>query len=80
LAIQNLSVKQIFQINILLITCCAFYLAWWLLVFKPTRAITGMKTGWLLIPAFAAGLIVIILAVKGIQSAYVHATLGRRPS
>lgn len=75
MAIENLSVKQIFQSNILLITCCAFYLAWWLLAFKPNGAITGMKTGWLLIPAFVAGLIVIILAVKGIQSASVHTTM-----
>lgn len=34
-----------------------------------------MKTGWLLIPAFAAGLAAIILAVKGIQSASVDVVL-----
>lgn len=61
--------KRIFQSNLLLILCCAFYLAWWLLAFKPTGSIRGMKTGWLLIPAFAAGLAAIILAIKGIQSA-----------
>ena len=71
----SLSVKQIFGSNILLIICCAFYLAWWLLAFKPTGAIKGMKTGWLLIPAFAAGLVSIIFAVKGVQSAPVRATL-----
>ena len=77
MAIQNFNVseRQIFRGNILLIVCCAFYLAWWLLAFKPTGAIKGMKTGWLLIPAFAAGLAAIILAVKGIQSASVGAIL-----
>lgn len=34
-----------------------------------------MKTGWLLIPAFAAGLVSIIFAIRGIQSASVHTTL-----
>ena len=67
--------KQIFWSNLLLILCCAFYLAWWLLAFKPTGAIRGMKTGWLLIPAFAAGLTAIILAVKGIQSASIRVSL-----
>jgi hypothetical protein len=64
----NISAKQIFYSNILLIICCAFYLTWWSLAFKPTGAIKGIRTGWLLIPAFAAGLAAIILAVKGIQS------------
>jgi hypothetical protein len=67
--------KQIFRSNILLIICCVFYLAWWLLAFKPTGAIQGIKTGWLLIPAFIAGLAAIILAVKGILSASIDATL-----
>jgi hypothetical protein len=77
LAIYNFGfpAKQIFRSNILLIICCAFYLAWWLLAFKPTGAVKGMKTGWLLIPAFAAGLAAIILAVKGIQSASVDVVL-----
>lgn len=75
MAIHDFPAKQIFQSNILLIICCAFYLAWWLLAFKPIGAIKGMKTGWLLIPAFAAGLASIILAVHGIQSASVHAAL-----
>lgn len=69
------STKQIFWSNILLIICCAFYLLWWLLAFKPNGAIKGMKTGWLLIPAFAAGLAAIILAVKGIMSASIRAAL-----
>ncbi len=71
----NFSEKHIFQSNVLLIVCCAFYLAWWILAFKPAGAVKGMKTGWLLIPAFAAGLISIVLAVKGIQAASIRATL-----
>lgn len=71
----NFPAKRIFQSNLLLILCCVFYLVWWLLAFKPTGSIRGMKTGWLLIPAFAAGLAAIILAIKGIQSATTGATL-----
>ena len=67
--------KQIFRSNILLIVCCAFYLAWWLLAFRPAGAVKGMKTGWLLIPAFAAGIAAVILAVQGIRSAPVEAAL-----
>lgn len=66
---HGLPVKQIFRGNLLLIVCCAFYLAWWILAFKPVGAVRGMKTGWLLIPAFASGLAAIILTVNGIQSA-----------
>ena len=67
--------RQIFGSNILLIICCVFYLAWWLLAFKPTGAIKGMKTGWLLIPASIAGLAAIILAVKGFQSVSIKIAL-----
>ncbi|HML37771.1 MAG TPA: hypothetical protein PKA19_10180 [Bacillota bacterium] len=77
MAIHDLdpSVKQIFWGNALLVVCCAFYLAWWLLAFKPNGAISGMRTGWLLIPALAAGLAAVILAVTGILSASVEKTL-----
>ena len=71
----GLPAKQIFWSNILLIVCCVFYLVWWLLAFKPTGAIKGMKTGWLLIPAFIAGLAAIILAVKGLQSSSLKTAL-----
>ena len=67
--------KQIFRSNILLIVCCAFYLAWWLLAFRPAGAVKGMKTGWLLIPAFAAGIAAVVLAVQGIRSAPIEAAL-----
>lgn len=77
MAIHDLdfSAKEIFWGNILLVICCAFYLGWWLLKFKPSGAVKGMKTGWLLIPAFATGMAAIILAVKGILSASIGAGL-----
>ena len=56
--------KQIFIGNVLFIICCAFYLAWWLLAFKPSGAITG--TGWLLIPASLSGLLGVIIVLWGI--------------
>jgi len=58
--------KQILIGNILFIVCCSFYLAWWSLAFKPSGAIKGVKTGWLLIPAFIVGLSGVILIVRGI--------------
>lgn len=61
--------RQIFLGNLLLILCCVFYLAWWLLAFKPVNPIKGMKTGWLLIPAFAAGIAAVVFAARGIGAA-----------
>lgn len=71
----DFSTKQILWSNILLIICCAFYLVWWLLAFKPNGASNGAKTGLLLIPAFVAGILAVILAVKGILSASTGAAL-----
>ena len=58
--------KQIFTGNILFIVCCIFYLAWWLLAFNPSGAITGIKTSWLLIPASISGLLGVVQALRGI--------------
>jgi len=66
LSILNEHEKQIFAGNVLFVICCAFYLAWWLLAFKPAGAITGFKTGWLLIPAAATGLLGVVWAVRGV--------------
>ena len=71
----NDSAKLIFWGNVLLIICCAFYLAWWLMAFKPTGAIKGIRTGWLLIPAVIAGLAAVYLAVKGLASEAVGAVV-----
>ena len=46
--------------NLALIVCCGCYLLWWILAFKPTSPVTGMSSGWLLIPAFVAGLVGIV--------------------
>jgi len=45
LALHNFGITAnlIFKSNIFLIICCAFYLAWWLLAFKPTGAIKGIQ-------------------------------------
>lgn len=71
----DLSSKEILWGNILLIICCAFYLVWWLLAFRPSGAVRDMRTGWLLIPALAAGMAAIIFTVRGIMSASVKVKL-----
>lgn len=58
----NVSLRQMFWGDILLVGCCAFYLLWWAVAFKPVGAIKGVKSGWLLIPAFLLG----VAAVVGI--------------
>ncbi len=55
--------------NLLLIGCCAFYLFWWAIAFKPTGAIKGLKSGWLLIPAFLLGIAAVIMITKGANGA-----------
>ena len=61
----DLQTRQMLTGNLLLVGCCAFYLAWWLIAFKPESAIKGMKSGWLLIPAFLFGLAAVIQIVRG---------------
>lgn len=60
--------KNFFTGNLLLIVCCAFYLAWWLIAFKPEGAIKGLRSGWLLIPAALAGVLAVVLIVRGITA------------
>lgn len=67
--------ENIFAGNILLVVCCIFYLAWWLLSFKPVGAIKGIKSGWLLIPAFVAGIAALILLIQGIMNTAFEAAL-----
>lgn len=52
--------------NGLLVVCCGFYLAWWLLAFRPVNPVGGMRSGWLLLPAFAAGIGSVVLISRGI--------------
>lgn len=61
----DIHTRQMLMGNILLVVCCAFYLAWWVLAFKPEGAIKGMKSGWLLIPAFLFGIISVVCIATG---------------
>ena len=61
----DLYLKQIFLGNILLIVCCVFYLAWWMLAFRPENAVKGMKSGWLLIPAAVPGILSVVVILRG---------------
>jgi hypothetical protein len=58
-------VSRILVGNILFVVCCVFYLSWWVLCFRPVDPITGMKTGWLLIPAAIAGLAGVVALIVG---------------
>ncbi len=61
----DLQTRQMLTGNLLLVGCCVFYLAWWLIAFRPEGAIKGMKSGWLLIPAFLFGLAAVMQIVRG---------------
>ena len=49
--------------NLAVILCCGCYVLWWILAFNPVSPVRGIRSGWLLIPAFVAGLVGIVLAV-----------------
>ncbi len=65
---MQISLKPFIQGHILLLVCCVFYLAWWLLAFKPEGAIGGMRSGWLLVPAALSGILAVKRIVDGISS------------
>lgn len=67
--------KQILTGNVFLILCSIFYLLWWCLAFKPEGAVTGMKSGWLLLPALLFGVAAVFRIVRGIQMAQVQRNL-----
>ncbi len=69
------SFKSIVIGNILLIACCAFYLLWWILAFKPQGAIKGFRSGWLLLPALAFGVAAVVMIAKGCSFARAVAAL-----
>lgn len=60
----DVSTRQIFIGNLLLVICCVFYIAWWLLAFKPVHPIKGTKSGWLLLPAFIFGIISVVMIAR----------------
>ncbi len=64
----DLRARQLLTGNILLIFCCAFYLAWWLIAFHPAHAVKGFRSGWLLLPALVCGLFSVIQIIRGCQS------------
>ena len=59
------SARQMFWGNLLMVGCCAFYLLWWIVAFRPTDAIKGLKSGWLLIPAFLLGIAAVAMIIRG---------------
>ena len=66
---------HIFIGNILFIVCCAFYLAWWLVRFRPVNPITGFKIGLLLVPAALVGLVAVYYIVWGVSDPDIGNTL-----
>ena len=60
--------KQFLTGNVLLILCCIFYLAWWIIAFRPTGAVKGMKSGWLLIPAAIFGIAAVVIIAGAISA------------
>lgn len=74
----NLQTKQILTGNVFLILCCVFYLAWWMIAFKPEGAVKGMKSGWLLLPAVVFGIAAILQIVRGSSAADSQAMLFSR--
>ncbi len=68
-------IRQVLAGNISLIICSAFYLLWWILAFKPVRPVTGMRSGWLLLPALIFGVAAVILIVQSIRTASLQQTI-----
>ncbi len=62
------STRQILTGNLLVVACCIFYLAWWLIAFHPTHAIKGLRSGWLLVPAFIFGIWAVVEIIMGCDS------------
>ena len=54
--------------NVLFVVCCAFYIGWWVLRFRPNNPVMGVRSGWLLIPAAVAGIVGVVLIIMGINS------------
>lgn len=69
------AVKQVLVGNGFLVVCCLFYLLWWILAFKPVGAVKGLKSGWLLLPALAFGVLAVTWIVRGIGAAQVQRSL-----
>ena len=57
--------QLLFWGSLLLCFCFVFYLAWWLLAFRPSLTVSRAKYGWLLIPAFLLGILSLVLILMG---------------
>lgn len=66
---MNAQLKPFVQGNLLLLLCWGCYLAWWIAAFRPEGGVRGMRTGWLLLPAAAAGIAGVFQLVAGIVAA-----------
>lgn len=62
-------VRQMFWGDLLLVGCCAFYLLWWIVAFRPVNPVKGSRSGWLLIPALILGVAALIMIVRGMNKA-----------
>lgn len=62
-------VGKLFWGNILLVICSAFYLAWWIVAFRPKSASKGLGTNLLLLAAVAAGIGAVVFMTRGISTA-----------
>ncbi len=62
-------VRQILTGNLLIIGCVIFYLAWWLIADNPAHAVHGIRSGWLLIPAFILAVGAVYQVSRGISLA-----------
>ncbi|HIZ06746.1 MAG TPA: hypothetical protein IAA08_02280 [Candidatus Eubacterium avistercoris] len=67
--------RQMLTGNVLLILCCACYLLWWLIAFRPSGHLDTINTRWILIPAFALGLTSIFVTLYGIRKADIRQIL-----
>ena len=63
-----IAVKQFLTGNIFLILCCVFYLAWWIIAFRPVGAVKGLQSGWLLFPAAAFGIAAVLVICRGVSA------------
>jgi len=55
--------------NALFVICCVFYLAWWLVSFRPGQPVIAQKMIWLLAPAAIAGLAGVIVIIWAMAAA-----------
>mgnify|MGYP001220161938 CR=1 FL=1 len=61
---QILHFKELLYGNLLLLGCCAFYLLWWIIAFKPGGPHESGRTGLILVPAFLTGIAAIYFTIR----------------